>query len=62
MSDVAQQAKAAWITILIERFPGEFAKLYRIRFDKDGKMIENKNLAYARRHFPSLIKIWDKRE
>jgi len=57
----AQQAKAAWITILIEHFPGEFAKLYRIRFDSDGRMVENRNSAYARRHFPSLIRIWEER-
>ena len=44
----------------IEHFPGEFAKLYRIRFDSDGRMVENRNSAYARRHFPSLIRIWER--
>jgi len=60
MNQQAQQAKAIWINILIERFPGEFARLYRIRFDKNGHMVENRNSAYARKHFPNLIKMWER--
>lgn len=57
----AQQAKAIWISILMENFLNQFQKLYHVQFIKDGKMKENNNYNYVKRHFPNLLKIWEEK-
>jgi len=57
----AQQAKAIWISILMENFLSEFQKLYHIQFIKDGRIKENNNYKYVKKHFPNLLRIWEEK-
>jgi len=57
----AQQAKAIWVSILMENFFNEFQRLYHIQFVKDGKMKENNNYIWVKKHFPNLLKIWEEK-
>ena len=57
----AQQAKTIWLGMLGEFHAEIFRKLYNIQFVKDGKMKENKNYNYVKRHFPNLLRIWEEK-
>lgn len=57
----AQQAKAIWISILMDNFLSQFQKLYHVQFIKDGKMKENNNYVWVKKHFPNLLKIWEEK-
>jgi len=55
----AQQAKVIWLGMLGEFHAEIFQKLYHIQFGKGGKMKENKNYVWVKKHFPNLLKIWE---
>jgi len=52
-----QQQKNLWEALIEKHYNHEFPKLYRVKFNKHGMVIDQA-YRYAENHFPTLMKMF----